>query len=114
MSLPHEFDSSQTCNYCGIVEERTKLGDHCPKRIDTPRPKKQQTSPDDPRVDQLMKSPKIGGLLRLLQQTIFVASARLSERGRDMTFQEAKNAADSIDRLERLLLAAVIEELTQR
>lgn len=35
--LTHEFDSSRTCNYCGVAEERTPskgagLGDPCPVR----------------------------------------------------------------------------------
>lgn len=30
--MQHEFDSSLTCNYCGIAAERTKLGETCQKR----------------------------------------------------------------------------------
>lgn len=32
-NLEHEFDSSWTCNYCGVAEERTKRGEDCPVRI---------------------------------------------------------------------------------
>ncbi len=28
----HEFDSSQTCNYCGIAAERSRPNDICPSR----------------------------------------------------------------------------------
>jgi hypothetical protein len=30
--LCHEFDSSWTCNYCGVAQEKTKPGDLCQKR----------------------------------------------------------------------------------
>lgn len=32
--MTHEYDSSQTCNYCGIAEEKAKPGDSCPNRTD--------------------------------------------------------------------------------
>lgn len=31
--MEHEFDSSWTCNYCGITEEKAKRGEQCPKRM---------------------------------------------------------------------------------
>lgn len=31
-STHHEFDSSLTCNYCGITAERTTPNEACPKR----------------------------------------------------------------------------------
>jgi hypothetical protein len=31
--MEHEFDSSMTCNYCGVAEEKTKRGEPCPKRV---------------------------------------------------------------------------------
>lgn len=43
-TLPHEFDSSGTCNYCGIAVERVPngtqgAGDSCPRRCATIVPK---------------------------------------------------------------------------
>ena len=30
--LKHIFDSSMTCDFCGIAEERAVAGEHCPER----------------------------------------------------------------------------------
>lgn len=32
--MEHEFDSSWTCNYCGIAEERARRGEKCPVRLE--------------------------------------------------------------------------------
>jgi hypothetical protein len=38
MTLEHEFDSSATCDYCGIAQEKVPLGrGPCPARVPTER-----------------------------------------------------------------------------
>ena len=36
--LGHDFDSSWTCNHCGVAEEKTRPGDRCPKRPPATKP----------------------------------------------------------------------------